>query len=105
MTFTLLQLWQLFLAMCGSIATISGAIAIIYRIYKSAKKPDSERDDKLKKHSEMLDRDNKRLKELEESNKIIMQSLLALMSHELDGNHTQNLKEARDDLQKYLIQR
>lgn len=105
MTFTLLQLWQLFLALCGSLATIATAGAIIYKVYKAVKKPDTERDDKLKKHAELLDKDNKRLKELEESNKIIMQSLLALMSHELDGNHTQNLKEARDDLQKYLIQR
>ena len=105
MTFTLLQLWQLFLALCGSLATIAGAGAIIYRIYKMARKPDTERDNKLKRHDELLDKDNKRLKELEESNKILMRSLLALMSHELDGNHTEQLKSARDDLQKYLIQK
>lgn len=105
MTFTLTQLWQLFLAMCGSIATIAGAGAIVYEIYKALKKPDSERDMKLKRHQELLDNDNKRLKELEESNKIIMQSMLALMTHAIDGNHTDELKQARDDLQKYLIRR
>ena len=46
--------------------------AILYGIYKALKKPDSERDMKLKRHQELLDNDNKRLKELEESNKIIM---------------------------------
>lgn len=105
MTFTLMQLWQVFLAMCGSVATIAGAGAIIYKIYKSAKRPDTERDEALSKHQEMLDNDNKRLKELEESNKIIMQSMLAIMSHEIDGNHVEDLKQARDDLQKYLIRR
>lgn len=105
MTFTLTQLWQLFLAMCGSIATIAGAGAVLYGIYKALKKPDSERDMKLKRHQELLDNDNKRLKELEESNKIIMQSMLALMTHAIDGNHTDELKQARDDLQKYLIRR
>lgn len=105
MTFTITQLWQMFLAMCGSIATIAGAGAILYRLYKQAKKPDTERDETLSKHTELLDRDNKRLKELEESNKIIMQSMLAMMSHELDGNHQEELRQARDDLQKYLIRR
>lgn len=105
MTFTLMQLWQMFLAMCGSVATIAGAGAIIYKIYKSAKRPDTERDEALAKHQRLLDNDNKRLKELEESNKIIMQSMLAIMSHEIDGNHVEDLKQARDDLQKYLIRR
>lgn len=105
MTFTLTQLWQLFLAMCGSIATIAGAAAVIYSIYKKAKQPDTERDETLAKHSELLDNDNRRLKELEDSNKIIMQSMLALMSHAIDGNHTKDLEKARDDLQKYLIRR
>ena len=105
MTFTLTQLWQMFLAMCGSIATIAGAAAVIYAIYKKAKQPDTERDETLERHSKLLDNDNKRLKELEDSNKIIMQSMLALMSHAIDGNHTEDLKQARDDLQKYLIRR
>lgn len=105
MTFTLPQLWQLFLALCGSLATIAGAVAIVYNLYKSIKKPDTERDTTLKKHSEQLDNDNKRLKELEESNKIIMRSMLALMSHELDGNHTEELTKAKDELQEYLIRR
>lgn len=105
MTFTLTQLWQLFLAMCGSIATIAGAAAVIYSIYKKVKQPDTERDETLERHGKLLDNDNKRLKELEDSNKIIMQSMLALMSHAIDGNHTEDLKQARDDLQKYLIRR
>lgn len=105
MTITLTQLWQMFLAMCGSIATVAGAVAILYNIYQKAKQPDTKRDETLEKHSELLDNDNRRLKELEDSNKIIMQSMLALMSHAIDGNHTEDLKIARDDLQKYLIRR
>ena len=105
MTFTLTQLWQIFLAMCGSLITIAGAGAIIIGLINKAKKPDTERDEALKRHSELLDNDNRRLKELEESNNIIMQSMLAIMSHAIDGNHTEDLKQARDDLQKYLIKR
>lgn len=104
-TFTLAQLWQIFIAMCGSIATVAGAVAIIYNIHQKAKQPDTERDEALKHHSELLDNDNKRLKELEDSNKVLMQSMLALLSHAIDGNNTEDLKDARDELQKYLIRR
>ena len=37
--------------------------------------------------------------------KIYVKSMLALMTHAIDGNHTDELKQARDDLQKYLIRR
>lgn len=105
MTFTLTQLAQIFLAICGAIITVGGAGAIIAKWINKYKKPDKDRDETMKRHQEMLDNDNKRLKELEDSNKVIMKSLLALMSHELDGNHTTQLREARDDLQEYLIKR
>ena len=105
MTFTLTQLWQIFLAMCGSLITIAGAGAIIIGLINKAKKPYTERDEALKRHSELLDNDNRRLKELEESNNIIMQSMLAIMSHAIDGNHVEDLEKARNDLQQYLIKR
>lgn len=101
MTFTLTQLFQLFLAICGAIITVGGAWAVILKI----KTPEKVREEMLKKHSEMLDNDNKRLKELEESNKILMQSMLALMAHELDGNHADQLRKAKNDLEEYLIRR
>jgi hypothetical protein len=98
-------LWTFTQLLCTAIITLGGAGAIIASVVRWCRNPDKERDDKLKKHGEALDRDNKRLRELEESNKIIMQSLLALMSHELDGNHTDALQKARDELQGYLISR
>lgn len=105
MTYTIPQLIQLFIALCGAIITVGGAGAIVVKIINKSKKPDKDRDETMKRHQEMLDNDNKRLKELEDSNKVIMKSLLALMSHELDGNHRTQLQEARDDLQEYLIKR
>ena len=97
------SLWNIVQLICTGIITLGGAGAIIASVYRWSKNPDKERDEKIKKHGEALDRDNKRLRELEEGNKIIMQSLLAIMSHELDGNHTEQLKKARDELQSYLI--
>lgn len=105
MTFTIEQLCQIFLTFCGAIITIGGAGAIIVKVRSYFKKPDTERDETLRKHTEQLDNDNKRLKELEEGNKVLMQAMLALMSHELDGNHTAQLEQAKKDIEQYLISR
>ena len=105
MEFTLMQLIQIFLTICGGIITIGGACAIIFKVIDRHRKPDKNRDEMIKKHSEQLDNDNRRLKELENGNKVIMQALLAIMSHELDGNHTTQLQQAHDSLKEYLIKR
>lgn len=105
MTFTIQQLGQIFLAICGSIITVGGAGAIITKLITKYRKPDKDRDETMKKHQEMLDNDNKRLKELEEGNKVMMQAMLAMMSHALDGNHVDELRKAHDNLKEYLIKR
>ena len=106
------ELWNLFQIACAGIITIGGAGAIIVGLYKWAKKPDDDRDDRLKRHDEMLDSDNKRLKELEreqaemkEAQQVLMKSLLALMTHSIDGDHVEELRIARDEMQNYLIRR
>ena len=106
------ELWNFIQIACAGIITLGGAGAIIVGLYKWAKKPDDNRDDRLKKHDELLDNDNKRLKELEkeqvemkEAQSVLMKSILALMSHAIDGNHQEELKVARDDMQDYLLRR
>lgn len=105
MTFTIGQLFQIFVTFCGSLVTIGGAGALITKYIDKRKKPDTMRDAVLAEHEEYLKRDNERLAELEASNKIIMKSLLAIMTHELDGNHTEQLSEAKRNIENYLINR
>lgn len=106
------QLWNIIQVFATGVIAIGGAGAIFVGLYRWAKKPDINRDEKLKGHDEKLDNDNRRLNELErkanetdEALQIIMKSMLALMSHSIDGNHTDELKKARDDMQEYLIRR
>ena len=44
-------------------------------------------------------------KEMKEAQQVLMKSMLALMSHAIDGNHTEDLRLARDDMQNYLLRR
>ena len=106
------ELWNIFQVACAGIITIGGAGAVIVGLYKWAKKPDNDRDDRLKKHEELLDSDDKRLKELEkeqaemkEAQSVLMKSILALMSHAIDGNHLEELEKARNDMHEYLLRR
>lgn len=102
-TFTVNELWQIFLAMCGSIVTIGGAGVVIYKLYKRAKQPDNERDKKMNEHEKKLENCTQRLDSVEGGMAVLMKSNLAIMNHLIDGNHLDDLKKATDDLQEYLI--
>lgn len=111
-TITPADIIQIFVGACGVIITAAGAFGIIYSLIQKAKAPNraqNERLDKheewLKKHDAMLDNDNKRLKQLEDGNKIIQRALLELLKHGIDENNIEGMQKVRDDLQQYLIDR
>lgn len=56
-------------------------------------------------HGDKLDKDHIRLTELEESNRIIMRALMAMLSHEINGNSDDKLRASFDEIQQYLIDR
>ena len=103
MTFTITELWQMFLALCASIATVAGAGAVIYKIYQTAKKPDTERDRLMREHEKKLDNCTNRLDNVEGGMSVMMKATLAIMNQLIDGNHLDELKKASEDIQDYLI--
>lgn len=52
-----------------------------------------------------LGNDNKRIESLEEGNKVVCKALIALLSHEINGNSRDKLEHALDGLNQYLIER
>lgn len=87
--------------LCSFITLIWG----VWNIVKEFRKPNDELKAKVEKHDQLLDKDNKRLKEIEQSNKMIMKSLSAIINHEITGNGVEKMKATRDELQEYLIDR
>lgn len=49
--------------------------------------------------------DSERIKDLEEGTKVLMKSIGALLSHGIDGNNTEEMVEAKSDLNEYLYDR
>ena len=117
--FTPAQLIALVLAICGAIVTISAAIGVIAKALEKARAPEKEQNERLDAHEKRLnaldeiiikfreyfDNDDRRFKEIEKSNKVTQSALLALLKHSLNGNDTESLKEARKNLEEYLIEK
>lgn len=86
---------------CSFVAGLWG----LWKIVKEARKPNDDLKAKVEKHDRLLDKDNKRLEEIESSNQMILKSLLVIINHEITGNGVEKMKTVRDSLEEYLIKR
>jgi hypothetical protein len=86
---------------CSFVAGLWG----LWKIVKEARKPNDDLKAKVEKHDRLLDKDNKRLEAVEASNRMILQSLLVIINHEITGNGVEKMKTVRDSLEEYLIKR
>lgn len=105
--------------MAGLIMSVWGVLGIIQKIIEMAKKPEKnqnirmdqhevwlkEHDEKIKEFESFFHSDKTRIDQLEEGNRIQQKALLALLSHGIDGNNIEPLKEAKAEMEKYLINR
>ena len=100
------------LALCGVIITI-GKTADVVRGWK---KPKAQEDQALRLRQAECDRhfsaDLQRIKALEvatakqqETDRVVLTALRAILSHEINGNSIDRMKEAYDALDKMLINR
>lgn len=85
--------------LCGLISALWG----VWKIVKELKKPNDNLRLTVDKHEKLLNSDDKRLRSIEDSNKMILQSLLVIINHDITGNGIEKMKEAREELQEFLI--
>ena len=102
--------FQDILAVFGGIACIGGGMAYLVKLFQWIKRPNDHQDKLLKehgellaKHTELLEKDNKRLSDLETQDRLVLQSLFALLSHGIDGNDVEAMKKCKAQIQEYLI--
>lgn len=93
--------WNDILAISSAIVVVGGGVGYIAKLIKPVKALKST----VESHSKMLDRDNKRFLELEDATKVQNKVLLALVSHEINGNSIDKLKQAKESLEDYLIEK
>ena len=95
--------WKVLLALAAAIVSLGGALAVVEHIAEKATTKRDKMAEQVEAHEERLANDHRRLTNLESSNRLIMRGVMQIMSHEMDGNHTAQLKEVRDDMERYLI--
>jgi len=100
------------LALCSAIAVVSGAVNIIINTISKLAAPtklqNARLDNielKLEKHDELFNRDLRRFEDIEIGSRVTQRAILALLSHGIDGNDVEGLREAKKELEKYLIER
>lgn len=87
------------LGFCALISALWG----VWKIVKEVKKPSDDLKNQVQKHDAWLTNDDARLKGVENSNRMILQCLFVIINHDITGNCIDKMKEARDELQEYLI--
>lgn len=109
-TFTPAELSTMVLGICGALITLSGALAVIINLIKKAKEPElvqNSRIDKIendiKKIQHCLSIDKARLDNIEYGNTVSQEALLALLNHALNKDEVDSVKNAKQKLEKYLI--
>lgn len=111
-SFTLKEFGTWFLAFCAGISVVAGAIVWVIKGIKAARAPGQKLASRVKaledqnaEYRKFFANDKDRIDVMEEGNRIMQRAMLALLSHGIDGNDVDSLKTAKNELQKYLIER
>lgn len=108
------------LAICGGALVLINFGNAIVNLVKSAKSPTTNLEERVTLIEKKLEfeikavfveydarfgRDKAKIESIEEGNKVVQKSILALLEHSIDGNNTEGLKKAKNELSQYLIDR
>jgi hypothetical protein len=105
-------IWAGALAAASAIVLLSNAAEKIVKAWKAAKAPNDQQNARLteletwrKVVDGKLAHDHERFEELSNGERVTQRALLALLAHGLDGNNTEQMQHALNELQNHLINR
>ena len=92
--------WENTIVISAGVLTLFNLVDKIINASRQAKEPL----DDIKRRIDVLEQKDfeKRIEELEKGNRILQKSILALLKHSIDGNNTEGLKKAEEELSDYL---
>lgn len=99
-----LTTWLQLIILIGSVTTLAVTVG---RTVEKPNKTQDERLDALEKWRELVDtrleKGDVHLSQVDEDTRVTQKALLALLSHAIDGNDIDSLKDAKHDLEQHLI--
>ena len=110
MQFDISVFWNWISFGLAAIVLIGNAVEKIGKAVAAARKPNEQQDAAirgLEVRMEAVERnlanDKTRLDAYEDGMRVSQQALLALLDHSLDGNNVKQMEEAKDAIQKHLL--
>lgn len=101
-----ISMWMSLIIQTGTV------VGLIYALLKFASTPNETQNKRLtkleawkEKVDERLEKGDDNFGQTREANRVTQEALLALLSHTIDGNNTEELRQARKKLNDYLIQK
>ena len=105
-----MNIWPTILAVASAIVLISNAVEKIIKAFKAAKAPEtsqnkkiSDLEDRVKKVEEKLESDKKQIAVIREGNHVLTKGMFALLEHGINGNNIDQMRDAKHDVEEYLI--
>ena len=105
-----MNIWPTILAGASAIVLISNAVEKIVKAVKVAKAPETTQnkkiadlEDRVKKVEEKLENDKKQIAVIREGNHVLTKGMFALLEHGINGNNIDQMKDAKHDVEEYLI--
>lgn len=106
------NIWAVVAAILGAFILVSNAAEKVGKAVQAARAPNELQDNRIKaledwkeKVDEKLLNDKQRFEDMDKSNRITQRAILALLDHGIDGNNTEQMKSAKEELQTHLINR
>lgn len=98
------------LALSAAVSTVGGAIEKIVKAVKAVRAPERQQNDeideiktRLDKVERKLDHDKIQIDDAKECNHVLTKGMLALLEHGINGNNIDQMREARNGVEAYLI--
>lgn len=98
--------WELIAAVAGGIVLIGNAGAILYKWIRPAlqvKKDVEELDRRTKQDYEALKKIQASLDRIENKQRALIVSEIAILNHMIDDNNVERMQETRDKIQQMLV--
>ena len=110
--YSIADIVSLFLAFCGGISALGAASVYIAKAVGWIRKPEEHQNALLADHEKRItsletkvNSDYSSIQKLQKEVKLMLKAVVAIMTHELDGNHTDDLQKALKDINNYLLEK
>ena len=104
------EIWAIVLAAASAIVLLSNAVEKIVKAVKVAKAPEKRQDDeiesiknRLDKVEAKLEKDTEQIADAKECNHVLTKGMLALLEHGINGNNIDQMRDARNGVEAYLL--